>query len=96
MAAEDSAPTSRSTSRGTIVGTIVGAARGHRAATPQLPDDGALASILEGLGHDQTFHELVEGHVEESSAAAEPGLLVGAPGGLRPAIAAALARRAMV
>ena len=56
--------------------------------------NGSLSGILERLDADPSFHALAAGRVDrDDAAAADPSIVVGAPAGLRPALAAAVAAR---
>ncbi|WP_420838203.1 transcription-repair coupling factor [Bifidobacterium santillanense] len=59
--------------------------------TGNMPIDGALAGVLESLGRDPVFAEVVAGGIEETDDV-DGSIVVGAPAGLRPALAAAIAR----
>ncbi|MDE5641515.1 MAG: transcription-repair coupling factor [Bifidobacterium castoris] len=52
---------------------------------------GALTALRESLEADPAFHGLAHGMIEPDAAAAEPSLTIGAPDGIRPALAAARA-----
>lgn len=54
--------------------------------------DGALDDLLEMLRKDESFAKLVDGNVEVDDED-DPSILVGAPEGIRPALAAATAQR---
>ena len=54
--------------------------------------NGSLLSLRQRLLEDQAFAGLVEGHVDAGEDA-DPSILVGAPNGIRPALAAASADR---
>lgn len=61
------------------------------------PINGSLTGLLDALDHDATFHRLAAGDIEAySDRDTDPTITVGIPEGLRPALAAATARRAPV
>ena len=53
---------------------------------------GSLVGLLESLDKDPAFHRLVNGEVEPPEGDAAPGIIVGAPDGIRPALAPAAGR----
>ncbi|MBM6699076.1 transcription-repair coupling factor [Bifidobacterium pullorum subsp. saeculare] len=56
--------------------------------------NGSLAGLLESLGRDPAFAKAASGDVDDLAAASQTGIVtVGAPEGIRPALAAALAHR---
>ena len=55
--------------------------------------DGSLSGLLESLDKDQGFRRLVNDEVEPPEGDVAPGIIVGAPDGIRPALAAAVAKR---
>ncbi|KFF30905.1 transcription-repair coupling factor [Bifidobacterium bombi DSM 19703] len=76
-------------------------ANASQGSTPSSGSDtdtmqGALAHLLKKLRNDQGFRALTDGDVQESHASAENVLDVGAPEGVHPALAAAVARRETV
>ena len=54
---------------------------------------GSLSGLLESLDKDQGFRRLVNDEVEPPEGDVAPGVIVGAPDGIRPALAAAVAKR---
>lgn len=52
---------------------------------------GPLAALRAALDADPTFHDLAHGLADTSDAAGAPSLVIGAPDGIRPALAAARA-----
>ena len=55
--------------------------------------EGSLSGLLESLDRDPSFHALATDDFDRPDAAADPSIVVGAPEGVRPALAAAVARR---
>ncbi|NEG88724.1 transcription-repair coupling factor [Bifidobacterium aerophilum] len=61
------------------------------------PINGSLTGLLDALDHDTTFRQLAAGDIEAySDRDTDPTITVGTPEGLRPALAAATARRTPV
>ncbi len=57
---------------------------------------GSLGDVREALARDPQFAALAHGEIETPDDATDPSLLIGAPQGIRPALAAATAERAPV
>ena len=57
---------------------------------------GSLGEVREALARDPQFAALAHGDIEAPDDATDPSLLIGAPQGIRPALAAATAERAPV
>ena len=58
--------------------------------------EGSLSGLLESLDRDPSFHALATDDFDRPEGAADPSIVVGAPEGVRPALAAAVARRSPV
>lgn len=58
--------------------------------------EGSLSGLLESLDRDPSFHALATDDFDRPDAAADPSIVVGAPEGVCPALAAAVARRSPV
>lgn len=58
--------------------------------------DGTLAPLLAELEQDESFRSLADGEAEGPDGAADSALTIGAPNGIRPALAAAAAKHAPV
>ena len=76
-----------------MAGKATAAARRADAAQTAMTR-GALAGLIDALAVDPVFHALADGAVDaDGGDHADPAIVVGAPDGIRPALAAATARR---
>lgn len=88
----DSDKASKTTAEATAKGTA-NSNGGERAAVNM---NGSLSAFLERLEDDEAFRDLLSGDVEAPEGAGDQAIIVGAPNGIRPALAAAKAQYAPV
>ncbi|NMM99521.1 transcription-repair coupling factor [Bifidobacterium sp. DSM 109958] len=66
------------------------------AADATIASHGSLVGVLDALRRDANFEALAKGRIDVPESDVDPTLTIGIPDGLRPALAAATARRAPV